>query len=234
VQLTGLLGHPRNESGLPAGLEHQLSKHGSQLAWEQHPILPGKVPEGDGAWDNSGMIGGKRHDQRIVPDPESRETSIAFRESEETEIQVTLEQRLPLRFSMQLDQGDLDVRKPLPEGAENGREPEPGGQIDVSDPQNSGFTFAGSSRGPHRLVGRLQDATRLDQKDPARFRQGDPPLGPAEQQKSQLLLEVFDLLAQGGLRYPNPGCGLPEVELLGDGDEVPEVAQFHILIWNSY
>lgn len=48
-----------------------------------------------------------------------------------------------------------------------------------------------------------------------------------EQRDAELLLELADLLAEGRLRDAQPGGGAPEMQLLGDGGEIAEVAQFH-------
>ena len=50
---------------------------------------------------------------------------------------------------------------------------------------------------------------------------------PFEQRDTDLGLELPDLLAERGLRGVQPAGGAREAQLLGHGDEVPQVAQFH-------
>ena len=59
-------------------------------------------------------------------------------------------------------------------------------------------------------------------------RELDPSLRPVEQCDAELLLELAHLLAERRLRDPHAGGGAPEVQLLGDGDEVAEVAELHV------
>src|SRR5262245_43430058 len=48
-----------------------------------------------------------------------------------------------------------------------------------------------------------------------------------EQGDAQLLLQLPDLLTQGRLRDAQAGGGAAEVQLLGDGQEVAQVAELH-------
>jgi hypothetical protein len=58
-------------------------------------------------------------------------------------------------------------------------------------------------------------------------RQRDPVVRPLEKLNAQVLLELPHLLADGGLSDTETLGGAPEMELLGDGDEVPKVAELH-------
>ena len=64
----------------------------------------------------------------------------------------------------------------------------------------------------------------------ARRGQVDAPSRAGEQGDAELGLELADLLRQRRLRHVEAFGGPAEVPLLGDGDEVAEVAQFHPLI----
>src|SRR5262245_13068249 len=67
----------------------------------------------------------------------------------------------------------------------------------------------------------------LYQEHAAGVGQLDAALRPVKQSGLQLLLEPPDLLAQGWLRDAESRGGAPEMELLGDGEEVPQVTQLH-------
>ena len=48
-----------------------------------------------------------------------------------------------------------------------------------------------------------------------------------EEADAEILLEPADLLAERRLRDVKALCGATEVQLFGDGDEVPKVAKLH-------
>lgn len=84
--------------------------------------------------------------------------------------------------------------------------------------------------GGHGLVGRphlRQDPLRLGQQRPARLRQRHPPGGPYEQRGAQFPLQGPDRRRQARLGDHQAFGGPGEVLVLGDRDEVLEVAQFH-------
>lgn len=84
--------------------------------------------------------------------------------------------------------------------------------------------------GGHRLVRRAhlrQDALGLAEQGPARLRQRHPAGGAHEQRRPQLPLEGADRRRQARLGDHQAFGGPGEVLVLGDGDEVLEVAQFH-------
>jgi len=49
-----------------------------------------------------------------------------------------------------------------------------------------------------------------------------------QQLNSELLLESADLARQHRLGYVQSLCGPAEVQLFGNGDEVPQLAQVHV------
>ncbi|AKJ15490.1 hypothetical protein ABB07_37150 [Streptomyces incarnatus] len=57
--------------------------------------------------------------------------------------------------------------------------------------------------------------------------EGDRAAVPVEQPHTQVLLEHLDLLGQRGARDEQTLGGPPEVQLLGDGDELPQLTQLH-------
>ncbi|MCY1241781.1 hypothetical protein D9M72_547020 [compost metagenome] len=61
----------------------------------------------------------------------------------------------------------------------------------------------------------------------ARLREEHAPLVALEQPDLELFFERLDLDAQRRLRNVQALRGAREVELLGDGDEIAEMAQFH-------
>jgi hypothetical protein len=72
-----------------------------------------------------------------------------------------------------------------------------------------------------------EDRPRFVQESVAGLRQLDPMLRANEKIDPQLFLEVANLLGKRRLGGVQPRGRVPEVELVGDGDEVSEVPKFH-------
>jgi hypothetical protein len=78
-----------------------------------------------------------------------------------------------------------------------------------------------------RFIGLAQDAPRLVEKDGAGGGQRDASSSPMEKIDAQLELELPDLLAQRGLSEMQTLGRTPEVQLLGDGNEVAKSTKLH-------
>jgi hypothetical protein len=76
-------------------------------------------------------------------------------------------------------------------------------------------------------LGLAEHAPRLLEHGVAGVCQRDAPLGAVEEPHAELLLELPNLLAHGRLRDVQALRGPAEVQLLGDRDEVPDVAKLH-------
>jgi hypothetical protein len=80
--------------------------------------------------------------------------------------------------------------------------------------------FRGVSGLYHQLASFLEE-------DPPSFGQFHVPLIASEKNYPQILFQLTDLPAQGWLRNVQLLSGLAEVEVFRNGDEVPDVTQFH-------
>ena len=92
--------------------------------------------------------------------------------------------------------------------------------------------IAGASSGrlfrePPRVLDATEDVFRLAQERAAGICQRDVMTAPIEQRDANLHLELANLLAERGLRRVQPGRGPREVQFFGDGQEVPQMPQFH-------
>ena len=83
-------------------------------------------------------------------------------------------------------------------------------------------------RGQHGRLGALQDVLRAGQEGAARVVQRHAPAVAVEQRRADFLLQLADLLRQRRLRHAQLFGGAGEVFGLGGGDEITQVAQFHI------
>jgi hypothetical protein len=78
-----------------------------------------------------------------------------------------------------------------------------------------------------RVLGRAQDVVGLREERRARRRQRDAPPVAHQELDSHVVLERPDLLAERRLGHVQALGGSTEVQLLGDRDEVTEVAKLH-------
>ena len=77
---------------------------------------------------------------------------------------------------------------------------------------------------PHRVLGLSENAPRLSDERPPGFGKLNPALTPVKQLDSQLLLEPCDLLAERWLRHLQAASSPPEMELIGQGDNVAKLS----------
>ena len=78
-----------------------------------------------------------------------------------------------------------------------------------------------------RVLDRVEDLPRPDQERLAGRGQLDLALVAQQQRRADLLLELADLLAQRRLGHVQALGRAAEVQLLGDDDEVAQVAELH-------
>ena len=80
---------------------------------------------------------------------------------------------------------------------------------------------------PGRRVDLGEDPARAGHQRAPGLGDRDAPRGPFDQRQSDLLLEPADLLGQRGLGDVLARGGAGEVLLVGQRDQVPELAKFH-------
>jgi hypothetical protein len=96
-----------------------------------------------------------------------------------------------------------------------------------SDRQIAGAPSGSLLREPARMLDATEDVFRLAQEGAAGIRQCHMMTAPIEQGDTNGHLELANLLAERGLRRVQPGRGPREVQFFGDGQEVPQMPQFH-------
>ena len=102
-----------------------------------------------------------------------------------------------------------------------------------ADADDAGFALRGTARAAQRVVGQSQDRARIRQQALACLGQCHAMGQPVEQSRTDFRLELPDLLAERRLADPEPDRGAREMQLLGDSQEIAEVAQLHILYVSS-
>ena len=73
-----------------------------------------------------------------------------------------------------------------------------------------------------------QQLTRVVEEPLPTWREHDVPAVADEQREAEVVLELADLLGQRRLADVQAGRGLPEVQLVGDGDEVPHQPEIQV------
>jgi len=96
----------------------------------------------------------------------------------------------------------------------------------IRDPQLTAEPTTGLARVSHGDIELRERRARLGEKDLACRRERDLPLSTREELDADLALQLTDLLTERRLSGFEPLRGPAEIQLLGDGDEVPEMAQF--------
>src|SRR4029079_3689838 len=98
----------------------------------------------------------------------------------------------------------------------------------VADAQPAELALAGAACRLAGDLGLADHAPRLLEQDGTRGSEGDAAMRAVQQQHAELGLELADLLAHCRLSDVQPLRRAPGVQLLGDGDEVSEMSQFHV------
>jgi hypothetical protein len=124
-----------------------------------------------------------------------------------------------------LDRQHPDVRPPRGEPRRELGDRAGGHVRGDAQPEGAGLAGADPRHDALELLDALDDATRLVEQQRAGGRQLDAPRGADEQLDAQRGLERLDALAERRLRDVQARGGAAEVQLLGDGDEVAQVAQ---------
>ncbi len=170
-----------------------------------------------------------RHGQheRLFEDGFPRHVLKVGHRPHEGDIRVTPAQRVRLFDDRKPAQQDFHGGKTLPVGAQDGRQQRVGRVLEEADREPAGLAAMCALRLDDRTLGSAQDLPRLRQENATRLGQLHVPARPVQQRHIHLLLELADLQAQRRLGDVQ-ALGRPrEVEFLGDGDEVPEVAKVH-------
>src|SRR5436190_8009604 len=120
-----------------------------------------------------------------------------------------------------------DTGKRLPLSAKNRLQNRPDDRARESDVQRSQRSGSGLLRQLGRSIDSGEDNTCVVIERFTRRSERDTALRPREQLKAELAFKGADLLAQRRLDDVQTLGGPPEVHLLGDSDEVPEMTKLH-------
>ena len=95
------------------------------------------------------------------------------------------------------------------------------------DSETPGLTARGTLRGPLCPLSLRQHEARLGQECGTGVGELHAASAALEEHRTDLALEIANLSAQGGLCDVQSLSRAPEVQLLGDGDEIAKMAELH-------
>src|SRR5262249_35060810 len=184
-------------------------------------------PPGDAAVVLERVTLRERDDQVLREEALAHQALARHRRSKNSNVDVSgLQGRYLLRGG-EITQLDLDI------GIPPGEEPDDARAAEKVRPE--GATHEELTELPAaRPLSIVRGLLRLGDQGPRFFQEHASGIGqlhaslrPVKKGGLQLSLEAPDLLAQGRLRDAQPRGGAPKMELLGDGEEVTQVAELH-------
>jgi hypothetical protein len=182
-----------------------------------------QVGDADGVAAGGGVPVGHDGVQRFGPRRQDRESWCGKDAAGQREVELTAPQRVQPCRQRQVDEHDVEGRCTLTQCVDAAFQAggESGGGADAHCRVDG---LVGGD--PHLFGGHERVPCRVEHSEP-RVGEPNPPRRPVEQLDAEFTFQPGDLLADGGLCDVQPLGGPPEVQLLGDRDEVPQCPQLH-------
>ena len=193
---------------------------------EPDPRLSGRVGQ---VYDIAGNVvprGGDRQNELLLKEGSAADAGWGGKSTDEGDVDAVVGQRTNGILSVELAQNHVDAGVLAAEPGEHCRERLEERGRDRADAQPPELAASGISGGRLGFVGHVHQPTALLEQHLAGRRERHRTRGAGEQLRSKPLLERLDGLRQGRLRHVQALCGSPEVQLLGDRDEVSGFADF--------
>lgn len=131
-------------------------------------------------------------------------------------------------------EAQFHIRGLVSEAGQGGGEEGVHGRVDEAEGEAAGQACAYAFGQGGGFVGQGQDMSGLVGHGLSGRGQGHAAAGAGEKRRAQGVFDVADALAKGWLGHVEPGGGPAEVQFLGHGQDVAEIAQFHGLIATAY
>ena len=228
LRVVRLLDDPGAETRRAAHGEDVVVEPGAMLSEEEDERLRRQSFDGHAGEGGERMRIGKRRDELFLDEGRQPQRRVIDRRTHEADVDASGMECGDLRACRQLLEAELDVGKALTEGAQDRRQRDVARRADEADRQPAHLARAGSAKQLFDPIGlREQRAATLEQQAPG-VRQLHTTAVAAQEHDAELLLEPLDLLAQRGLGDAQALRGTPEVQLLGDGDEVAKTTKFQL------
>ena len=220
------------------GAEHQLEPRRAALAEElvvgaglgrprrQRDRHERERGQGHRLPGREGVARGHHGVHRLVPQQQVLDPASGRGGTHQRDVELALLDRPGVLPAPALANGDLDARVLRAEGHE--------GALQAPAHAVGGTEAELAPLAEHEVVGEGagrvhlgEHAPGLDQEDVARAGQAHRPARALHEGKTHLPLQARQLLADRRLRDVQPLRGAPEVQLLREGDEVPQLTQLH-------
>lgn len=206
---------------LPGGLSNRLRKEDERFFSEQG--------NGDGFAPRKGMRGRNHGDIRLREDTDRAQTGNDAAIAEETHIDTAVLKALHQDGGVQLVEAELDLRKLVAVLAEKLGDRGQDGGGDKADVESATAAMAHLTGGTDVVFQFCQGLAEAFLQLSARGCELDAAGIALEKGKTDPCLELAYLLGERRLRHMELFRGSPEVQLLGHGEEIPEVPQLHII-----
>jgi hypothetical protein len=217
-----------NKADLLASTQNEVKEARPDFSGNDYERLVAKVLERNRIPAGQPMRGGQGGDEALFANPFDHESSVGYRKQGERDLNAACSERVDLILRVQTVELDADVRMPGQEDRENSLQNPALRRWTAADRQAPYLAASGLVGNLHGVLCIPEDLTSLVEEEPAGFSERDRSPISSKQLDTQLPLEVLDLVREWGLRDVKPrGCST-EMQLLGDRDEIAEVAKLHL------
>jgi hypothetical protein len=175
------------------------------------------------------VVARKRGEDLLVRDRLHLEPRRRERRPREAEVERAGGERVELLARRELAEPHLHLWVRGAERADDVRDQRVGHGPDEPQPDEPGPAGAGATRRLDRPVEVPEEHPHVAQERLPRGGQTDAAVRPDEQDRPDAILELGDRLAQRRLRDVQPARGSAEAPVLGDSDEVAEVAKLELI-----
>ena len=174
------------------------------------------------------VVVGNRRQERLTVDELHQRGAGRDRPAHEGHVHLVPLQRLQLTLGRALDQLEMDARMRGAERPHDLRQSAQCGRIGIANAERVELTHPRPLRHLDAPVGLGERAPGRGQQHRAGGGQRDPAARPRKQHDAQNSFELADLLAEGRLGHVQSARRAAKMQLLGHGNEIPEVAQLHV------
>src|SRR5215831_6677026 len=212
---------------ITTGPAHDRLVGGRPAVGEEHVGLIGEGFPGYSLIAREAVPSGKRQNQALGQQTLTQQHIAQNRRSKDPDMDGPVLERGDLLGGREIAQLDVDA------GVSPGKESDNFGAVEEVGPQGAAhdelpdLTTSRPSHGSSGLLGLRDHGSSFGEEQSTGIRQLDVTCCPVEEGRLQLGLQTPNLLAQRRLRYVELRRGPPEVELLGDREEVPQMTQLH-------
>ncbi len=227
--MTGLVCHVRVETTFQAGAGHEIAERRPEVGGQPDEGFLSEVREVNLARAGEWVFGGKGDDEWLRSDGFDDEVAMGYREQRKSDLDAPVRQGFNLFGRVEVVKIEGNIRM-LRE--EHGKNPSqhpilrrgPEAHRETADLAAACLLCHG--HGAFRLT---ENVAGLVQEKTAGVRQRDEVTRAVKQLHTEIAFQISNLVGEGRLGNMELFRGATEMQLLGDRDEIPEMAQVHIV-----